>query len=181
MSSRSCGVLLAGLLVLAGCEGPPDGEAENPGGQGGATVVPGNPAAGSDVGSFAMSLTVGGGFQINEVSYDVSGNGFHKAGVINVAASSVVTTVVGGIPIGTGYALQLTAQDSGHKLTGCTGSATFDLPNATTVAVPVHLSCHEQPQVAAAVPVPPWARVMVGALLLALGAAAARRRGRTPV
>jgi hypothetical protein len=124
-----------------------------------------------------MSLTVGGGIQLGEVSYDISGNGFHKTGTINAAASSTLSTVIGGIPFGTGYQLQLTAQDVGHKLAGCTGSAMFDMPSASVVEVPVHLICHEQPCVAVqAVPVPPWARFIIGAALLAVGAGAARRR-----
>jgi len=174
MSARIGFLLPALLLSLASCEGPAGQAGSAPGN------VPIDPGTPSDVGSFQMSLTVGGGIQLSDVSYDISGNGFHKAGTINVANSASVSTVIGGIPFGTGYLLALTAQDAGQQLTGCTGSATFDIPNATTVQVPVHLICHEQPPVAVqAVPVPPWARLVLAIALLAAGAGAARRARRT--
>jgi hypothetical protein len=78
--------------------------------------------------------------------------------------------------VGTGYLVRLTAQDTAHKLTGCAGSASFDIQGATTVPVPVHLICHEVPAAApTAVPVPRWATFMITALLLSLGALAVRR------
>jgi hypothetical protein len=122
-------------------------------------------------------LTLGGKFRINLVNYDVSGNGFHKAGAVDVSGSTSVSSVVTGIPFGTSYALQLTAQDAASKLTGCTGSAMFDLTSATTVQVPVHLTCHEvAAPPPAPVPLPPWARLAIAALLLACGAVVFRRR-----
>jgi hypothetical protein len=175
MSAR-IGGLVAALLLLAGCEGLPDGAAA-PVDPNGTPVAPGTPAADGDVGSFSMNLTLGGALQINEVSYDLSGNGFHKTGSLNVAGSSSLSVVIGPIPVGTGYVVQLTAQDAAHKLTGCAGSASFDIRSATTTQVPVHLTCHEVPAPApAAVPVPRWATFMITALLLSLGAAALRRR-----
>src|SRR5262245_11271320 len=122
------GILLSAALLLANCEAPTSEVASVPG------DVPVTPSP-SDVGSFQMSLTVGGGVQLSDVNYDISGNGFHKAATINVANSATLSTVIGGIPFGTGYLLQLTAQDAGHKLAGCTGSATFDIPSATIVQV----------------------------------------------
>ena len=168
--------MLAALVLLASCEGMPDG-APGPGTVGPeGTQAPGGPGADPGVGSFSLSLTLGGGAPISEVSYDVSGNGFHKAGVIDVAASTTVATVIGGIPIGRGYLLQLTAQDTEHRLSGCTGSASFDIPTATTVPVPVHLSCHELPAAPQPVPVPRWASFALAALLLAAGGRISRRR-----
>jgi hypothetical protein len=161
---------------LSGCAGP---DAADPGDPGGAPIVPGTPGGDPGVGSFSMQLTLGGGFRFDEVSYDVSGNGFHKTGTINVASSTEASVVVGGVPLGTGYTVQLTARDVDHKLLPCTGSATFDIQSAATVAVPVHLSCHEAPVVAPqAVPVPRWAALMVAALLLTFGLYAVPRRRR---
>ena len=77
--------------------------------------------------------------------------------------------------LGSGYVLQLTAQDVDHKLAPCTGMATFDIPRAATVPVPVHLSCHELVASSQPVPVPRWATLMVAALLLTLGMRALRR------
>lgn len=161
---------------LAACAGP---DAADPGDPGGTPIDPGAPGD-TGVGSFSMQLTLAGGFRFDEVSYDVSGNGFHKTGTINVSASSEVSVIVGGVPFGAGYTLQLTARDIDRKLMPCTGTTTFDIPTATIVAVPIHLSCHEAPRlpVATAVPVPRWAALMVAALLLAFGMQAVRRRGR---
>jgi hypothetical protein len=176
MSARSCG-LVAALLLFAGCADPPE---ETPGvpGSGSVPVAPGEPG---DVGSISMALTVGGGVQINQISYAISGNGFQKAGTIDVSASTTVTTTIGGIPVGVGYQVQLTAQDVAHKLLGCAGAATFDVLGAATVPVPVHLTCHEAPRApAAAVPVPGWARAAMAGLLLGLGLVVLRRRDRAP-
>jgi hypothetical protein len=171
---------VAVLALLAGCDGMPDGSAADPGQPGGVSAVPETPGGG-DVGTFSMNLTVGGGFRFEQVSYDVSGNGFHKADTINVAASSAVSIIVGGVPFGTGYTVKLTTRDVAQKLSPCTGTATFDIPSAALVQVPVHLSCHEVPVVAApqAAPVPRWAVLIMAGLLLSVGAQAASRRRRT--
>ena len=53
---------------------------------------------------------------------------------------------VSGVPaMGTSYTAALTAQDVGHQLTACMGSATFDVTNGTTVPVPVHMTCRAAP------------------------------------
>jgi hypothetical protein len=138
------------------------------------------PAAASNEGSFSIALTLGGGFKFASVAYDVSGNGFHRAGSIDVGGSSVLSTVIGAIPFGTGYTLQLTAQDADGKLMPCTGSAAFDITSAATVSVPVHLTCHQVATTTPppSVPVPAWARFALAALLLGAGASLARGRDR---
>jgi hypothetical protein len=158
-------------LLLAGCEGAGADTVSDPG----ATVMPGT-AGGGDVGSISAQLTLGGGFRFSDVGYDISGNGFHRTGSINVAASTTVSFVIAAIPLGTGYTLQLTAHDVDHKLASCAGAAPFDLRSAQVVDVPVRLSCHELAPAAQAVPVPRWAGALAGALLLVIGARAARRR-----
>jgi hypothetical protein len=161
------------FLFAVACADP---DAVAPGQTGATPLDPGTPGAVDGVGSFSMSLSVGGGIRFDQLAYDVSGNGFHKADTINVAASSAIAVVVGGVPFGTGYTLRLTAQDVEHRLAACSGTATFDLPSATIVPVPVHLSCHELPTAAAAVPVPRWATLTVAALLVTLGMFGSRRR-----
>jgi hypothetical protein len=159
--------LLAGVALLASCESSPNGSGAEPGG------------ADPDVGSFSMQLKVGGSFHFSQVNYTVSRSGFQKTGSVDVSGSSTVATVIGGIPLGTGYALQLTAQDTDHKLMPCAGSATFSLTSAATVAVPVDLVCHEVPKTTTAiVPVPRWATIALAGLLLAFGIFGWRRRDR---
>ena len=99
-------------------------------------------ATGSDVASVSFELTLGGRYQFDSVSYDISGNGFHRADSVNVSGSSSISMLVSGIPTGGGYVASLTAQDTAGKLTPCTGSATFSVASAAaTVAVPVHMTC----------------------------------------
>lgn len=168
--------LVLAACGLGACAGP---DAADPTGQGTAPIDPGTPGD-LGVGSFSMNLTLAGGYRFDKVSYDVSNsNGYHQSGAIDVAASSAVSVVIGGVPFGTNYDLKLTAQDVEHKLAPCMGAAVFDVPNATTVVVPVRLSCHElTPAPAAPVPVPRWAPPMIASLLLTLGMQAVRRRGR---
>ena len=149
-----CGLVAAlAALFLATCADLPlETETGAGGGAGSVGPVGPGPTGGggdTDIGSFSMNLTVGSAVRFGEVSYTVSGNGFQKAGTVNVAGSSTVSTIIGGVPFGSGYVVQLTAQDLDHKLTPCTGSATFDVQSAALVQVPVHLICHEVPVVTA--------------------------------
>jgi hypothetical protein len=164
---------LAALLALAGCQTPPE--------RSGASASNSPAASDPGVGSFSFELTLGGGFRISQASYDVSGNGFHKAATLDVASSTALSTVIGGIPFGVGYVATLTVQDAAHKLAPCTGSATFDISGAATVQVPIHLDCRELKATAPqSVPLPPIARYALAALLLVFGALGIRRSRRRP-
>ncbi|HEX4404037.1 MAG TPA: hypothetical protein VH560_04365 [Polyangia bacterium] len=168
------GLFMAGLC-LAACE------PGLPSANGGVTA----PNAGSNVGvgSVSFKLTVGGGansFTFNQVTYDLSGNGFHRTAAVDVSNSVSFATVISGIPFGTGYLLILSAQDVAHSLMPCQGSSTFDVTTATTVPVAVDLTCHQavtntNPP---PVPVPRPAVYAFGALLLVLGATRVRRSSR---
>ena len=162
--------LVAGALGFAACQPTPDAPATGP-----AASSPG------DVGSVSFELTLAGGFQLNQVSYDISGNGFHKAADVNVASSSTFSTVVSGIPSGVGYTAKLSAQDTAHRLTPCTGAATFDVTGGQVVNVPVHLTCSVLPPVVTSVPIPWSASLALGLSLLALGAGRVRRGPREVV
>ena len=164
-SGSFCGAgLLLGMLLLVGCEGG---------------TGPSESTKDPEVGSVSLSLTLGGGYQFSQVLYDISGNGFHKADAINVATSTSISTIVGGIPFGSNYLLKLTAQDTDHKLTPCQGMASFTVSSAATVPVPVHLTCREVvAPPPAAVPVPLWASFLLGAFLLGAGAFSVRRATR---
>src|SRR6516165_3361600 len=78
----------------------------------------------SGLGSASFELTLGGKYQIDTLSYDISGNGFHRADTLNVTGRSSISTLVSGIPTGKGYLASLRAQDTAGKLTPCVGSAT---------------------------------------------------------
>ncbi|HVU50160.1 MAG TPA: hypothetical protein VHL80_05720, partial [Polyangia bacterium] len=122
------GALLAGGLALPSCEVP---DASGPGA-----------GSGAEVASVSFELTLAGKYQFDSLSYDISGNGFHRAATVNVAGSSSFSTLVSGVPVGSGYVAALSAQDTAGKLTPCTGSASFDVTTAAaTVSVPVHMSC----------------------------------------
>jgi len=121
--------LLLGGLGASSCQTP---------GEAGDEAAPGS----AEVASVSFELTLGGKYQFDSLSYDISGNGFHRAATVNVAGSSSFSTLVSGVPVGTGYVAALTAQDTAGKLTPCTGSATFNVATAAaTVSVPVHMSC----------------------------------------
>jgi hypothetical protein len=162
--------LIVAGLGLAACQPPPG---EGPKGKG---PAPG-PTAEEGVGSIQLALSIGGGLRFDSVSYDIGGNGFHKAATIDVSKSSSFSTIVGGIPLGTGYTVTLTAQDAAHKLTGCSGSAPFSLTSAGVVPVAVNVQCHEAPitTVPPSVPVPRGVAYGLGLALLALGLARVRR------
>ena len=117
-------VLLATGLGFAAC---------GPFGETGADTTPGSSG---DVGSVSFELTLGGKYQFDSLSYDISGNGFHRAATVNVAGSSSFSTLVSGVPAGSGYVAALTAQDAAGKLTPCTGSATFSVTSAGTAVRP---------------------------------------------
>jgi hypothetical protein len=132
-------------------------------------------------GSVSLALQVGGGIRIDAVDYDVSGNGFHASGRLAVDDSTIVSAVIGGIPLGSGYVVALNAMDVDHRVMSCHGSAPFDLTTATTVPVTVHMTCHESSHVTVpppAVPLPPAALLGLAGLLLAVGAQALRRTAR---
>jgi hypothetical protein len=161
-------VLVAfGGLGIASCQSPLPSDATTTG-----------PAPGGDVGSISFELALGGGFLIDSVSYDLSGNGFHRADTVDVSQSATFSTLVSGIPVGTGYTATLTAQDVAHKLTACTGSTTFAVSSATTVPVSVHMTCQTvkttTPPPPPSVPVPRSAGYALAALLLVLGASRLR-------
>lgn len=98
------------------------------------------------VGGVTLELRASSAVTIDSVAYDVSGNGFHKTGSIDVAHSTVIRASIGGIPSGTGYTITLTAVDSSSAGLTCTGSATFDIVAGMTTLANVHLTCRVPPR-----------------------------------
>jgi hypothetical protein len=100
-------------------------------------------AANEDVGSVGLALSFGPGVTISSASYTISSsNGFTKPGEVDVSHSSTLSFVVGGLPAGSGYAIQINATTSDGG-TSCVGSAAFAVTAHATTAVTVHLTCHE--------------------------------------
>src|SRR5262249_29716299 len=56
------------------------------------------------VGSVAVSLDVGGGIIVNSASYTVTGPGsFSRTGSIDLSHSTMLSTIIAGLPAGIGY------------------------------------------------------------------------------
>jgi phospholipase C len=86
------------------------------------------------------------GVTIDTVNYTITGpHGYSKTGSIDVSHSTTISAVIGGIPVGSGYTITLTATSVDGSLT-CSGSATFSVTAHTTTAVTVKLECHQGPK-----------------------------------
>lgn len=100
-------------------------------------------AANEDVGSVGLALSLGPGVTISSASYTISSsNGFSKTGSADVSHSSTLSFVVGAVPVGSGYIVQISATTADGG-TSCAGSAPFAVTAHATTAVSVHLTCHE--------------------------------------
>jgi len=128
---RSVGLaaIVAGLAVcttLSGCSSVPEAST--------------NDAEG--VGSIGLNLQVGGA-TLEVISYSIVGpNEYTKSGTIKVTDSTVVSAVLGGLPVGDGYTITLSGISTDEQTT-CTGSGTFDITAHETSAVSVHMLCHQ--------------------------------------
>jgi len=117
-------VLLLALGVgapLAGCAGDEENSAE-----------------GENIGSLGLDLEVAPGVTLLSVSYEITGNGFTKAGTVDVSDSPTVSGLIGGIPAGNGYTIQLSAV-SEEEGTTFIGSATFNVTAGQVTSVTIHL------------------------------------------
>ncbi|HVY40069.1 MAG TPA: hypothetical protein VHM31_19150 [Polyangia bacterium] len=164
-------VLVIALLVgggLAGCaDGPPRTAAPGP-------SEPTAPVP--TLGSIQIGLQVPPSFQIAAFTYQIQRGTFTQTGALDVSASAAVSAVIAGLPVGAGYQLTLSASDPTHRLTGCSGTATFDVTAGATTLVPIAIQCHLTPP--PAVPVPHPAVLVLAAALLGGGLASAGRGGR---
>ena len=119
-------VALLAVSAALGCASAP--EPSNPDSQG--------------VGSIGLELQVGGA-ALNEVSYAIAGPGsYTKSGTLNVARSTILSAVLGGIPTGSGFTIALNGTTS-DGATSCSGAGTFDIAPHETSAVSIHLLCHQ--------------------------------------
>jgi hypothetical protein len=117
------------MLLLAGCNGSSS--------RNGAATSDGN------VGSVGVALTLAPGVIVLSASYTISNpNGFSSSGTVDVSASNTLSFVVGSLPTGDGYTVQINATSSDGGTT-CLGSAPFSVAAHMTTAVTVHLTCHQ--------------------------------------
>jgi len=97
-------------------------------------------------GGIDASLQIDDGPTLEALSYTITGPAsFEKSGSIDVQRSSTVSAVIGPLPAGSGFSIELdgTATDG---TTTCRGSANFDVAAGATTPVTVHLVCHEAPR-----------------------------------
>ena len=108
------------------------------------SAVPSGDAANTNGGDIAVDLSLASGSVLNTVTYTITGpGGYAKTGAIDVSRSATVSTTLGGIPSGTGYAISLagTTTDGGAV---CQGSASFSVVAHQTTPVAVAILCKEQ-------------------------------------
>jgi len=97
-----------------------------------------------DTGSVELALQAAPGVTINVVSYAISGPGsFSKTGTIDVSHSATVSTTIGGLPAGSGFAATLTGNSTDGTTTCGGGPVSFAVVAGQTAPVSVHLTCHE--------------------------------------
>jgi hypothetical protein len=118
-------------LVLAGASGAVEGCGER------ALATDGSRSGSVDVALLAGAVTLA------SVSYTITGpNGFGTSATINVASSSTISTIIGGVPAGNGFTIVLSATGTDGATT-CGGSGTFNVTAGAVAKVNVTLDCHE--------------------------------------
>ncbi len=111
----------------------------------GGTVPQGSGSTAEAAGSLQLGLQLANGATVSSASYVITGpNAFVKAGSLDVSNSSTLSAVIGGLPAGSGYAINITATST-NGATSCGGSASFNVSAGGTTTVTVNLSCHEAP------------------------------------
>jgi uncharacterized protein YjiK len=97
----------------------------------------------SNTGSIGLALQLANGETLSSVSYAITGpSSFSRMGSIDTSKSATLSTLIGGLPAGTGFSVALDGTAMGGS-THCTGVAPFDVVAHATTAVTVRLSCRE--------------------------------------
>jgi hypothetical protein len=95
-----------------------------------------------DVGSVGLALTLADGETVLSATYTITGpSSFSRTGTIDVSASTTLSFVIGGIPAGSGYSIEVDASATDGGAT-CSGSAGFMVSPHATTAVTVNIDCH---------------------------------------
>ncbi len=110
----------------------------------GARSPSGGVATDTGVGGIGLTLAGSSG-TILSASYTISNpSGYSKTGTVDVSQSTMLAVLVGGIPAGAGYTIQIAAMTSDGS-TSCAGSAGFAVTAGATTAVSVHVTCQGAP------------------------------------
>jgi len=93
-----------------------------------------------------MALQLAPGLTLDAVAYAITGPGsFSRTGTIDVSHSTTISATIGGLPVGDGYTLTLSATATSGT-TQCAGtSAPFSVMTHATTSVNIHLLCQEAP------------------------------------
>jgi hypothetical protein len=178
-SPVECTWLLAAAVALACAVGCGNRDLAAP-----FEAVPGAPTPAAEpaekTGSLSFALTLQNGVRFGAFNYAITGPNFSGSGSIDVSSSTTVSALIEAIPVASGYSITLMGTSAPPTEATCSGSATFAISAGAVTHVPVALACHLEDQVPPTpVPVPPFAPVVLGIILLAIGSVSARRRGRS--
>lgn len=80
------------------------------------------------------------GVTINTVTYTITGGNYSRTSVLNVARSTHISALVGGLPAGS-YQLSLSATDANDPSVRCSGGTTFDILARQTTTAGANLYC----------------------------------------
>ena len=100
------------------------------------------PANESATGSLSLDLVIADGIEINQVGWQITGNGMDMSGAIDVSApGSTASVEVFGLPPGQeNYTVTLTAGSTDEQVS-CMGSADFNVEAGEVTEVMVVLNC----------------------------------------
>lgn len=92
-------------------------------------------------GSLGLALSASG-VTLSSFDYVVSGpGGFTRTGEVDVSSSTTLSTLIGSIPVGSGYSVSVSATSA--EAVACQGSASFSVSARVTTKVVVQLRCRE--------------------------------------
>ncbi len=117
------------LSALIGCEGVPTG----------------THGGGSNGGAGSVALLLAGGATLNTFAYAITGPSAYS-GTINLASSTKVSAVIGGVAPGSGYSLTLTGTSTDGQTTCAGTSSPFAVAAGATTTVGLTIDCHAAPK-----------------------------------
>jgi hypothetical protein len=104
------------------------------------------PASAEDLGSVALNLQTSEGGLLDAFDYTITGpGGFSRHATVDVQGSAAPSTLVAGLPSGSGYGVSLSAVARDNSFS-CAGSASFSVLGRAVTSVTVKLQCREAPK-----------------------------------